>query len=222
MTFTRSILDQELAGLQASILRLTSMVKTAVNEAMRSLYERNIVLAQQVMTNDEEINRLRYAIEQNALLVLATQQPAAGDLRSIIAAIHIAVKLERMGDHAAGIARLVNRMAEDDDIDSFHKLPKMEKRVCLMIDEMIDAYTDRSVEKAEKMMRRDDKVDKHYKTLFQETLSEMEETDYIRRATFLLWVGHNLERIGDRLINVAERVIFMVSGEFVENSLDFD
>ena len=217
MTETRSILDHELADLNAKILHLASLVDTAIEEAMKALTTRDLILARTVVANDEFINALRLEIEEETLRILATQQPFAVDLRETITAIHLANELERMGDHAAGIARLVERMEEEDDINSLHKLPKMAKRARKMIAEGIQAYIDRDSDLAERMVARDDKLDKHYRRLFQEAIKEMRDDDYIRRATFLLWAGHDLERIGDRATNIAERVVFMSTGKFVEN-----
>ncbi len=213
---SRSVLDSELAQLKDNILRLSSLVDTNISNAMAALRQRNTQLAQEVIAGDEEINRLRYEIEEESLRILATQAPAASDLRNVIAAIHIAVELERMGDHAAGIARLVERMENEAEIESLHKLPKMEKQAHKMLQESIDAYVNNDAESAYALIKRDDKIDRHYRRLFKESLKEMRDDDYIRRATFLLWVGHNLERIGDRATNIAERVIFMSTGEFVE------
>lgn len=214
---TRSILDNELADMNAKILRLASMVDTAIEKAMLALTTRDLTLASTVIAGDELINALRLEIEEETLTILATQQPFAGDLRETITAIHLANELERMGDHAAGIARLVERMEEEDEIISMHKLPKMAKRARKMIAEGMQAYIDRDADLAERMVARDDKLDKHYRLLFRETMKEMQDDDYIRRATFLLWAGHDLERIGDRATNIAERVVFMTTGKFVEN-----
>ncbi len=212
----RSILDQELIGLRDNILRITSMVDSAIEQAMAALYARDIPLAQDVIAGDEDINLLRYQIEEECLRILVTQQPAAGDLRTVVAAIHVAVELERIGDHAAGIARLVTRLEGEDEIDTLHKLPKMAKRAREMLSEVIDAYVSSDDAAAMAIMRLDDKIDRQYRKLFQETVKEMRDDDYIRRATYLLWVGHNLERIGDRATNIAERVVFMVTGDIIE------
>lgn len=214
---SRTLLNQELSELTANILRLTSMVDYALDTAMQALYSRDLELAQKVIVDDEEINNLRFEIEQECLLVLATQQPFAVDLRTVITAMHLATELERIGDHASGIARLVERMEGEEEIESLHKLPKMAKRAQKMVQESIQAFVDRDADLAEAMVSRDDKLDKQYNKLFRETVREMRDDDYIRRATYLLWVGHNLERIGDRATNIAERVIFMTRGEFVEN-----
>ncbi|RMG90848.1 MAG: phosphate transport system regulatory protein PhoU [Chloroflexi bacterium] len=218
----RSILDQELTALGDDILRLASMVDTAIEQAILALKDRDVTLAQTVVAGDDQINQLRYTIEQECLRILATQQPAARDLRTVIAAIHLAVELERIADHAAGIARLVTRLENEPHIDSLHKLPKMSKRARNMVQQGVQAFIEHNVDLAREMIKRDDKLDKQYSKLFRETLEEMRDDDYIRRATYLLWVGHNLERIGDRATNIAERVIFMLTGEFVEITSDAD
>jgi len=223
MTLTsRTILDQELNQLKDNIIRLASAAIESIDKAMNALQTRNVAEANQVVTNDEAINQLRYEIEENALLILATQAPTASDLRAVIAAIHLAVELERIGDHASGIARLVERMEGEEEIDTLYKLPKMAKRASEMLQQGIDAYIQRDPQLALRLIKRDDKIDKQYNKLFREALEEMRDDDYIRRATFLLWVGHNLERIGDRATNIAERVIFMCTGEFVETPTTLD
>ncbi len=218
----RSILDKDLNELRTNILQMTSLVDTAIEQAMAALDHRDVALAQTVISNDHQVNQLRYEIEETSLRLLATQQPMAGDLRIVIAAIHLAVELERIGDHASGIARLVARLDSEDEIDSLHKLPKMARRARQMLQESVDAFMNKDAGAAKAMIGRDDKIDKQYNKLFQETLEEMRDDNYIRRATFLLWVGHNLERIGDRSTNIAERVIFMTTGEFIETSTDMD
>ena len=218
----RSILDKDLNELRANILQMTSLIDSAIEQAMAALDQREVALAQKVISNDQQVNQLRYDIEESGLRILATQQPMAGDLRIVIAAIHLAVELERIGDHASGIARLVARLESEDEIDTLHKLPKMARRARQMLQESINAFINKDAEAAKAMIGRDDKIDKQYNKLFRETLEEMRDDAYIRRATFLLWVGHNLERIGDRSTNIAERVIFMTTGEFIETSTDMD
>lgn len=222
MPGTRSLLDKELAQIRENIIQLGDMVDKAIEKAMLAMSDHNMSMAQEVVNSDEKVNLLRYEIEQECLRVLATQQPAAVDLRTVIAAIHLTVELERIGDHASGIARLVERLDREEEIDSLHKLPKMAKRARQMVQEGITAFINHDAALAHAMIKQDDKIDKQYKRLFRETLDEMKDDQYIRRATFLLWTGHNLERIGDRATNMAERVIFMVTGEFVEVPFDAD
>jgi phosphate transport system protein len=215
----RQILDHELADLNANILKLSSLVDEAILQAMQALYQRDINLAQQVFHGDEAINLLRYEIEEECFRILATQQPTATDLRTVIAATHLAVELERIGDHAAGIARLVERVDAEEAFDSFHKLPKMAERSRQMVKTAVEAFVKRDVELAQTLFKRDDKLDKHYSRVYRETIAEMQDEAYIQRGTFLLWVGHNLERIGDRATNIGERVIFMQTGQFIENAI---
>lgn len=215
----RHILDQDLSALDANIVRLGSLVDESILQATEALYRRDTALAQQVVVGDEAINLLRYEIEEECFRILATQQPLAVDLRTVIAATHLAVELERIGDHAAGIARLVERLDDEEPFDSLHKLPKMAKRARDMVQTAVEAYIKRDADLARTLFKRDEKLDKHYHTVYRETLSEMVEESYLRRGTFLLWVSHNFERIGDRAINIAERVIFMQSGQFVENDV---
>ncbi len=218
----RSVLDAELEDLNANIIKMHSLVDVAIEKAMLSLAKRDLSLAEQVILGDGEINATRYLIEESSLRILATQNPMAIDLRRVVASIHLAVELERIGDHASGISRIVKRMATEDEIISLYKLPKMANRARKMLREGLDAFINQDVELAQKMVKRDEKMDRQYQSFFRETLMTMQDDAYIRRATFLLWVSHNLERIGDRATNIAERVVFMVTGQFVESYDDLD
>jgi phosphate transport system protein len=215
----RHVLDQELGSLNDNLLKLGSMVDEAILLAMQALYDRDTNLAHQVIQGDEAVNLLRYEIEEECFRILATQQPMAIDLRTVIAATHLAVELERIGDHGAGIARLVERLDDEEAFDSLHKLPKMARRSRYMVQTALEAFVKRDVELARLLFEEDDKMDKHYLKVYRETIGEMQDDTYIRRGTFLLWVSHNLERIGDRATNIAERVIFMQTGRFVENAI---
>lgn len=220
----RSILDREISKIQADIVRISSMVESAIEQALAAVEERNVEKAQIVIAGDHHVNVLRYQVEEDALLTLATQNPRAGDLRLIVAAIHIAVELERMGDHAVGIAKLVERMRELPDLDSLHQLPKMARRANKMLRLAIDAFVSQDPEAARALMERDQKVNRGYKRLFTNTLADMNTMqDYSEVATYLLWMGHNIERIGDRAVNIAERVVFMTTGNLTESlTTDFD
>lgn len=222
-TLKRSVLDNKLDLLNQNLLQLSSLVNTAIENSMTALYRRDTEMAAEVIAADQIINDIRYEVEDDALSILATQQPMAGDLRKVVAAIHIAVELERIGDHASGIATLVERLENEEEIESLHKLPKMAKRAQQMVQTSIDAYVNYNEALAFAMIAKDDKIDRQYRQLFRETMAAMRDDDYIRRATFLLWVGHDLERIGDRATNIAERVIFMISGNHIEiSSADID
>ena len=219
---TRSLLDAGLNSLNEKILQMSSLTDSMIERAMIALYNRDVPLAQQVVADDQTVNEIRYALEDEALQIMATQQPMASDLRRVIAAVHIAVELERIGDHASGIANLVERMQEEEEIESLHKLPKMAKRARSMVQDGVEAFVTFDPDMAHAMIGKDDKIDRQYRRLFRETLEEMRDDEYIRRATFLLWVGHDLERIGDRATNIAERVIFMATGDHIEVMADID
>jgi phosphate transport system protein len=217
---SRSVLDHDIQQIIEDIIKMTSLIDEGLGKAIAALETRDMKTAQYVINNDEKVNYLRYEIEAECLRVLATQNPMATDLRRVISAMHISNELERIGDHAAGIARLVTRMEDEDKIDSLHKLPKMAKRAREMLNESVQAFTKTDALAAEAMLHRDDKLDKQYNKLVRESLEEMRDDNKIRLATYLIWVGHNLERIGDRAINIAERVIFTSTGEYIEITQD--
>lgn len=216
-TSTRSLFDQELARLRDDLVQLGSMVETAIGRAVQALRERDAEAARQIMADDQAINHLRYQIEEAAVVMLATQQPMAGDLRTIIAITHAAVELERMGDHAAGIAELVTRMANEPLLKPLIDIPRMAEIDQEMIHAVLEAFVRRDAELARAIAQRDNEVDQLYDQVFRELLTYMlQDPRNIQRATYLLWVAHNLERIGDRITNISERVVFMATGELRE------
>ena len=213
----RAELERDLTKIQQNILRMGSMVEQAIERSIRALRERDADLAQRVVQDDLDINALRYAIEELCVVTIATQQPAAGDLRAIVAAMHIAVELERIGDHAEGVANLTLRMIDQPLLKPLIDIPRMAAICREMIHASLDAYIQRDAELAQQVTARDDEVDELYQQVLRELLTYMiQDPKNISRATFLLWVTHNLERIGDRVTNVCERVIFMSTGELKE------
>jgi phosphate transport system protein len=214
MVKTRGMLDQELTQIQDDILSLSSMVETATQLSVKALKDQDVDLAQRIIADDEKINLLRYSIEEQCLTVIATQQPVAGDLRTVIAAMHIAVEMERMGDHAAGIAALAIRLADEPLLKPLIDIPRMANIACEMLHASIDAFLDRDPMAAEAVPDRDDEVDLLDEQIFRELLTYMlQDPKNINRATYLLWVSHNLERTADRCKNISERVIFMTTGK---------
>ena len=209
----RSALDREETHIKDDILRMGSMLESAIDRAIAALKQRDGALAQQVIDDDKYINQLRYKIEEECLSVIATQQPTAHDLRSIVAATHIAVELERMADHAAGIARITLRMIDQPLLKPLIDLPIMANIVKEMTRSGLDSFVRNDAALAHQTIARDDEVDSLYQQTFRELLTYMlEDPKNISRATFLLWVAHNLERIGDRATNLCERTIFVSTG----------
>ena len=214
---TRGALERELERIRSDILRLGSMVERAIERSIQALKDRDPDLAQQVINDDAEINQLRYAIEEHCLELIATQQPAASDLRMVIAATHLAVELERMADHAAGTAEITRRIYQEPLLKPLIDLSIMAKVAQEMIHAALDAFVAFDADAAQKVAARDDEMDGLYQQVFRELLTYMlEDPRNISRATYLLWVAHNLERIGDRVTNVCERVVFMATGKLEE------
>jgi phosphate transport system protein len=156
---------------------------------------------------------MRYKIEEESLELIATQQPAARDLRMVIAGMHFAVELERMADHAEGTAVLVKRLVDEPPLKPLITIPLMAQTAQEMVRGALDAFVNYDPSLARQIAKRDDEMDAMYQQLFRELLTYMiEDPKNIGRATYLLWVTHNLERIGDRATNLCERVIFMTTG----------
>ncbi len=209
----RETFHYHLRQLEEYILGMGSMVTKALSRAMSALVVGNGVLAQQVIDADSEIDSKRYEIENECLLLIATQQPLASDLRTIAAVLSIATDLERMGDHAEGIAHLTLRMAEEYPVKPPVGLEPMADRVIALLHEALDAFVARDAVAAQRILDADDEIDGYYNDNLRVLLTYMmEDPRTITRSTYLLWVDHNLERIGDRVSNIVERTVFMVTG----------
>jgi len=210
----RKSLDEGLNALQNDLLRLASLVDQAIDRSMLALRQRDLGLAQKIIDGDAELNRLRYEVEESCLAILATQQPAAGDLRAILAVETIAVELERMGDHAEGIAKIVLRMGDEPPVAPLVEIPQMAEICRRMLKQSLDTFLARDPEAARRVGEADDSIDALYRELFDRMVALMaRDPSAVERGTYLLWIAHNLERIGDRITNIVERVIFMTTGQ---------
>mgnify|MGYP001099283768 CR=1 FL=1 len=215
----RATFDQELQDLRDNVLRLGSMVDIAISQSIQALKERNRELAQQLITDDETINELRFKIEEDCISLIARQQPAARDLRLIVAAMNIGLDLERMGDHAAGIATIVLRMGDEPLLKPLIDLPRMAQISQDMLRQSLDALISGNPDAALAITQIDDEVDLLYNQIFRELVSYMiEDPRTVTRAMYLLFCAHNVERIADRVTNICERVIFVDTGEMEEIS----
>ena len=217
MIKARESFNRALTGLRDSILDLGDRVQTAIALAIRALADQDPAVARGVIAGDEQINARRYDVEERCLRLIATQQPAAGDLRAIIAAIHIATELERIGDYASGVAELAIRLSDQPHLKPLIDLPRMAGIDQDMIRASLRAYLEDDPELALETAKRDAVIDQLYDQVYRELLTYMlEDPRNISRATYLLWVAHKLERMADRVTNICERVIFMSTGEFKE------
>ena len=213
----RRLFDRELSQITDNLLRLGSLVDIAIDRSIAALKNRDVTLARQIVADDAVINDLRFTIEEECLTVIATQQPMAGDLRIIVAAMNIVNDMERMGDHATGIAKTVIRMGDQPLLKPLVDLPRMANHARDMLKRSLDAFIARDAEAASAIAAQDDEIDRLYKAIFDELLAVMaRDPDTIPRGTYLLWCAHNLERIGDRATNIAERVVFMTTGKMKE------
>ena len=215
----RSAFDQEITHIHQELKQMSELVDKSIERSMQSLIDQNLVLAAGVIAEDIRINDLRFKLEESCLTLIATQQPIARDLREIIAIMHSVVELERMGDHAAGIAKTVIKASDERPLKPGKKLVQMAGLSREMLRDCIQAFEAHDVQRARDIAARDAEMDQLYKALFDRLMKIMgENPKLIPRATYLLWCGHNLERIADRVTNLAERVIFMATGQLQELS----
>jgi phosphate transport system protein len=214
---TRSVFVQSLRDLQDGVISLGSMVEKQIGRAVDSLRNQDVELAQKVVDADQAVNEQRWHLEEEALRLMALQAPMAGDLRRIAAVMHIATELERMADHAEGIAVLTLRTADEPLLKPLVDIPRMADIARELLLEALDAYVENDAERARQIARRDDEVDRLYEQVYRELLTFMiSDPRTITRATHLLWVAHNVERIADRVTNICERVVFAVTGQIEE------
>lgn len=214
---TRQNFDQQLQKLQDELLVLGSMVESALVTSVEALKQRDLVKSQCLIKDDQLINRKRFAIEEETLTLIATQQPMARDMRVLAAVLEIVTELERIGDYAKGIANINLMIGEGDLIKPLVDVPRMVEKGRDMLHRALDAFVRRDIELARAIPAEDDEVDSLYNQVYRELLTLiMANPHNIDQATHLLWVAHNLERTADRVVNICERVIFTVTGEMIE------
>lgn len=214
---TRTHFDQQLEQIQEDMLALAMRVETAMGRSVTSLSDANVELANQVIQDDVKINDMRYDIEETCIELIATQQPLASDLRTIASVLHIVGDLERMGDHAEGIARVALMMADEPPLMSYTGIRRMAEITREMMLASLEAFKNRDTVRAREISDQDDEVDALYDEILSELLVLMtEDKSKIERATHLTWVAHNLERIADRVTNICERIVYLVDGKIHE------
>jgi phosphate transport system protein len=213
----RESLERHLHELQDEVLVLGSMVEKAVYRSIESLKNRDLELAKEVIDDDSEVDRKRFDIEEKCIELIVTQQPVASDLRIIIAVLNVIVDLERIGDHAEGIGKITLMIGDEPPLKPLIDLPRMAQKTGDMLRRSLDAFINRNAEAARQISNEDDEIDALYDQVFRELLTFMaEDPKTITRATRLIWVAHNLERSADRVTNICERVVFVVTGKMEE------
>ncbi len=208
---------RKLKEIQEEIVVMGGLVTDGLSRSMEALKARDLKLAQKVIDDDAEINRKRFEIENKCIELIATQQPAAGDLRVIIAALNIIIELERIGDYAVGNARIAILTGDEPPLKPLVDLPRMTEKTIDMLTRSLRAYIGLDTEAAKDIIKEDDEIDNLNDQIYRElVLFMISDPKTVTRATRLMWVSHNLERSADRVTNICERIIFLVSGEMIE------
>jgi phosphate transport system protein len=217
---TRAVFERQLTEVQEDMLVLAGMVESAISQSIDALRDRDVALARRIVENDAEVNRKRFETEEKCIELITLQAPMASDLRTIISVLHITVDLERMGDHAEGIARIALMLADEPPLKPLIDIPRMAEVAIEMLHGSLEAYKTRDPMRAREIIGRDDTVDALYEQVYRELLMFMiNDPKTIQRATYLIWVAHNLERIADRATNICERVVYLVEGRILDLDL---
>lgn len=217
----RDSFDDQLKRLQDELLAMGELVDQELSQAVQALVQHDISQAEQVVAADDRINLKQRDIEEKCLVLIATQQPLASDLRAIFSIATIANDLERMSDHAKGIAKLFLRMASQPLLKPLIDIPRMAEKDRYMLREQLHAFVARDANRAKMLAAEDEEINRLYDQIYRELLTfMMEDPRTIGRATYLLWIAHNLERVGDRTTNIAERTVFLLTSEIQELNAD--
>jgi phosphate transport system protein len=211
---TRTTYDRELAEIKDNVLRMGSMVEDAIRAAIASLVEHDADAALQVIRDDSRINDIQRRVTTLIAATIATQQPVARDLRYLLTLDHVAYELERMGDHAGSVAKQARKMAPEPPLRRYVDLPELGERVAALVHGIVRTLVDVDPVRAREVAAADDDVDSLYHRIFDESLELMrDDPGNVERGARTLFAAHYLERIGDRVTNIAENIVFLASGE---------
>ena len=219
----RKTFETEIQQLKDDLLLLGSMVEGAILHSVQALKKRDLEASRRIYEMDSQINAKRFAIEEQVMVAIATQQPMAHDLRLLASILEVAGELERMGDYAKGIATVNIRMGEQPLLKPLLDIPRMAQKDADMLHRALTAFVNEDAEAARTIPNEDEEVDQLYTQVYRELMTfVMADAKSIERANWLLWVAHNLERVADRVTNICERTIFIVTGEIkeIDSSVD--
>ena len=213
----RKTFEAEIQQLKDELLLMGSMVEQQLLDAVDALKRRDVEASHRIYHSDEKINAKRYGIEEQVMVLIATQQPMAHDLRLLASILEVSAELERMGDYAKGIATINVRMGEEPPLKPLIDIPRMAQKATDMLHRALTAFVNEDVEAARTIPAEDDEVDGLYTQVYRELMTYiMADPKTIDRANFLLWTAHNLERFADRVTNLCERTVFIATGEMKE------
>jgi phosphate transport system protein len=214
---TRQLFEKQLRELKDGVLVMGSMVEKAIQRSVDALRHRDIELSNQVVSEDVAINTKRYELEEQCIHTIALQAPMAADLREIVAVLFIANELERMADHAEGIGRINLMLGEEQLPRQMGAIVEMSDRALDMLRRSLTAFVERDDAAARQICDEDDAIDELYDQTYHDLIQEIVRTPAdMERITYMIWTCHNIERIADRVTNICERVIFMVTGQLQE------
>ena len=219
----RKTFENELQQVKDDILVLGSMVEQAVLDSVEALKKRDVAASDKVIELDHQVNEKRFEVENQVMILIATQQPMAHDLRLLASILDVASEIERMGDYAKGIAIINKRMGDQPLLKPLVDLPRMAEKGTDMLHRALTAFVNEDAEAARAIPTEDDDIDRLYNQIYRELITYiMADPKTIERANWLLWAAHNLERLGDRVTNICERTIFIATGEIQEIDSTWD
>ncbi|USG64430.1 phosphate signaling complex protein PhoU [Brevibacillus ruminantium] len=214
---TRHVFEEQLDGLHRKLMSMGTLVEEAIHKSIKSLVERDIQLAEQVIASDHLINELEQEIEIGCFQMIALQQPVGGDLRRLGTMLKLVTDLERMGDHAVSIAKTTRRLMAEPYVKPLIDIPLMADHVKAMVRDSLNAYIGLDKQAAEEIAMRDDIVDKLFSTIFHDLIDVMTKNKQsISQGTHLLLVAQYLERIADHVTNICEWIIYMSTGKMTD------
>jgi phosphate transport system protein len=213
----RADLDRRLRNLEQELVGLGRMVEKAISRSLLALAQRDLEASREVISEDDYIDAKRFEIEDECIDIIAAHQPVARDLRLLVAMLHIDTELERIGDYAEGIAKISVMMGDEPPLKPLIDIPRMGEKASAMVKRSLEALVNRDTVSAMQVCADDDEVDALYDQVYHELILYMlRDPQSIQRATYLLWVSHDLERVADRATNIAERVVYLVTGKMTE------
>ncbi len=219
----RKTLDRKLHEIQDEILLLGNLVEQTTLKTIDALKDRNIVAAKQIFLSDDQINSRRYAIENAIVILMATQQPYARDLRMLVGMLEINTELERMGDYSKGIAKIIIQLDKKEVWIPIEQLKKMAEMSVEMLHKALGAFIAQDTQRATSIPLEDDNVDMIYEDIYRDLIKKMiESPDKVDLLNYSLWIAHNLERFADRVTNICERTVYIATGETIETASDDD
>lgn len=213
----RNTFEKQVDDLKADLLRLGTLTGRTITDGVEALKTRDRVQAQSLIEHDEDINRMRYDIEERCYDLIATQQPLASDLREIMSILLIAIELERIADHSKNLGEIVIHMGDEPLLKPLIDIPRMAEACESMLSQALNAFSRKDAVAGRAVCARDDEIDSLYVQVFRELITFiLEDSRTVTRALNLLFAAHNLERIGDRITNIGERVIYAATGQLEE------